>query len=118
MPKPLLIAAALAGVLLATSSFGHARLVDSTPASGGHITAATPSVTLSFSEEVKLASLTLTSAGKRIAVTIDKSAPSAKTVVVPVPSLAPGAYELHWTAVSTDDGHVTKGFFTFTVSGT
>jgi hypothetical protein len=33
----------------------------------------------------------------------------------PVSGLAAGVYEVHWTAISTDDGDVTKGVFSFSV---
>jgi methionine-rich copper-binding protein CopC len=116
--KPMAFALTLAAALaLANMSFGHARLVTSSPA-GGTVLGESPQVlTLIFDEDVKLAKLTLTRDGKPITVKVDTSAPGAKTVTVPVTPLAPGAYELHWTALSTDDGHVTKGTFTFTVSG-
>ena len=118
MFKPLWYTMMLAGVMLASPGFGHAKLVNSSPASGAQVLEAPKTLTLSFNEEVKLASLTLTLAGKAIPVTVDKTAPAAKTVVVPVSALAPGSYELRWTAISIDDGHVTKGSFAFTVSGT
>jgi hypothetical protein len=107
--------ATLVGVLLAGPSFAHAKLVNSSPASSAQITEAPKTLTLSFNEEVKLASLTLAMAGKAIPVTVDKASAAARTVVVPVSALAPGAYEIHWSAISTDDGHVTRGSFAFTV---
>ena len=115
MLKPMMLALTLAGVMLASPSFGHAKLVSSSPASGAQVAESPRMFTLTFNEEVKLASLTLTLAGKPISVTVDKAAASAKMVTVPVPALTPGAYELHWTAISTDDGHVTKGAYAFTV---
>jgi methionine-rich copper-binding protein CopC len=112
------IALTLAAVLaLANVSHGHARLVSSSPAGGAQVGEAPKVLTLTFDEEVKLAKLTLTRDGAPISINLDTSAPGAKTVTVPVTPLAPGAYALHWTALSTDDGHVTKGTFTFTVIG-
>ena len=116
MFKTLSAALTLVGVMLAAPSFGHAKLVNSTPASGAQLTEAPKTLTLSFNEEVKLAALTLIRDGKTVPVTVDKSAPAAKTVVVPVSALTAGDYEIHWTAISTDDGHVIKGSFAFTVS--
>lgn len=117
MFKTILLTAALAAVLLTNVSWGHAKLIESAPAEGATVSEATKTLSLSFNEEVKLAALKLTLAGKPVPVSLDKSAPSTKTVVVPISPLAPGAYELHWTAISTDDGHVTRGSFTFTVVG-
>lgn len=107
----------LFGAMLAGPALGHARLVNSAPASGARVAEAPKVLSLSFSEAVKLASLTLTSAGKAISVTLDKSAPSSKSLLIPLERLEPGSYEFHWTAISTDDGHVTKGSFAFTISG-
>jgi methionine-rich copper-binding protein CopC len=117
MLRPLMFALTLAGVLFANVSFGHAKLVSSSPANGAKVSESPSTLTLSFNEEVKLSALTLTLAGNPVPVTIDKAAAPAKIVVVPVSALAPGVYELHWTAVSTDDGHVTKGSFSFLVLG-
>jgi methionine-rich copper-binding protein CopC len=118
MTKPVALTLALAATLaLANVSKGHARLVASSPAGGAQVGESPHVVTLSYDEAVKLARLTLTGDGKTITVPVDSSAPGAKFVTVPMPPLAPGAYELHWTALSTDDGHVTKGTFTFTVVG-
>jgi hypothetical protein len=119
MMRPLAFTLTLAAALgLANVGFGHARLVMSSPAAGAQVSESPHVVTLSFNEEVKLAKLDLTRDGKPITVNLDKSAPGSKTVTVPVSALAAGAYELHWTALSTDDGHVTKGTFTFTVLAT
>ena len=107
----------LIGTLLADLSGAHAKLTSSSPSNGAQVMEAPKTLTLTFNEEVKLANLTLTLAGKNISVPIDKSAPAAKTVVVPISALAAGVYEIHWTAISTDDGHVTKGSFAFTVTG-
>jgi methionine-rich copper-binding protein CopC len=114
MGKSTLLAAMLSLGLTGTT-FGHAKLVSSSPASGAKVTQAPISLTLSFNEEVKLAVLTLTTGGKTMPVTFDKSAPATKTVMIPVSTLAAGAYEIHWAALSTEDGHVTKGVFTFSV---
>jgi hypothetical protein len=39
----------------------------------------------------------------------------ARLVIDPVPELAPGTYEVRWTSV-TDDGHVERDTWTFTVT--
>ena len=107
----------LIGTLLPDLSGAHAKLTSSSPSNGAQVMEAPKTLTLTFNEEVKLAVLTLTLAGKNIPVPVDKSAPAAKTVVIRMAALAAGAYEIHWTAISTDDGHVTKGSFAFTVTG-
>lgn len=103
---------------LAAPSFGHAKLLSSTPASGAQVAEVPKAITLTFNEAAKLTALTLLHAGKETSVTIDKSAPAAKSMVVPVTGLMPGSYEVNWTAIATDDGHVTRGHFSFTIAGT
>jgi len=115
MLKRYLLTASLAATLFANLSFGHAKLVGSTPSSGAQLPGSPKTLTLTFSEDAKLAALKLSGPGAEISVPIDKGAPSAKTVVVPVTTLAAGTYEVHWTAIATDDGHITKGSFMFTV---
>jgi len=115
MLKRHLVTATLAATLVANLCFGHAKVVSSTPSSGAQLPESPKTLTLTFSEDAKLAALKLSGAGAEISVPIDKGAPSAKTVVVPMTTLAPGTYEVHWTAIATDDGHITKGSFTFTV---
>ena len=117
MSKTIILAATLS-LMLAAPSFGHAKLVSSAPASGAQVAEVPKAITLTFNEEAKLAALTLLHAGKETAVAVDKSAPAAKFMVVPVTGLMPGTYEVHWTAIATDDGHVTKGHFSFTIVGT
>ncbi len=114
MLRTLFLSAAVA-LTLATPSFGHAKLLSSSPASGAQVAEVPKTITLTFNEEAKLAALTLLHAGKETSVAVDKSAPSAKSAVVPVTGLTPGTYEVHWTAIATDDGHVAKGSFIFTI---
>ena len=116
MLRSIIVTATLA-LMLANLSFGHAKLVSSSPASGAQVPQVPKAITLTFNEEAKLAALTLFHSGKETAVAVDKSAPAAKSMVVPVTGLTPGAYEVHWTAIATDDGHVTKGSFSFTIEG-
>jgi methionine-rich copper-binding protein CopC len=40
---------------------------------------------------------------------------SAAHVAVPLPPLAPGTYQVKWSALTVDDGHVVKGAFSFVV---
>ena len=106
----------LAGVLAAGSCLAHATLKSSTPAKNAQLASAPKSITLNFSEEAKLASLKLVGGGKSIVVPLEKGAKAAATFTVNLPSLISGAYVVQWTAVATDDGHITKGTFNFSIS--
>ena len=106
----------IVALTVANPSFGHARLSSSSPADGAQLAEVPKAITLTFSENAKLAALTLLHSGKNTSVAVDKSAAAAKSVVVPVSGLMSGVYEVHWTAIATDDGHVTKGSFSFTIA--
>ena len=113
-----IVLATVAAEILGGPVFAHARLASSVPASNAQVAAAPTTLTLTFDEAVKLALLKLSSDGKDTPVTVDRKAKAAKTVVLPLPALSPGKYDVHWTAVAADDGHVTKGSFAFTVGMT
>jgi methionine-rich copper-binding protein CopC len=108
---------AAAVMLLAGPAFGHAKLLRSVPAADAQLQAAPTSLTLSFNENVQLAVLSLTSGGKIIPVTVDRSRPAAPQVSVSLPALSAGTYQVQWSALSPDDGHVAKGTFAFVISG-
>jgi hypothetical protein len=95
----------------------HAKLQSSTPADNSQLAAAPKALTLNFSESAQLAVLKLTTNGKDIPVTVDKTAKASQTFTLPLPALAPGKYTVQWSAVAADDGHVTKGSFVFSVTG-
>ena len=115
MHKKLLGIVAVAGALLASAAFAHAKLLRASPADGAQLAEAPKALSLTFAESVKLASVAVSSAGQAVPVTIDRAAKAAATVVVPLPALAPGRYDVRWSAVSPDDGHVSKGSLAFTV---
>jgi methionine-rich copper-binding protein CopC len=100
----------------ATQAFAHAALVRAEPAVNASV--ATPAnITLHFNEalEARVSSFKLTDVdGKEVAVA-PAAAPDAKSISAkPAAALAAGLYTVSWTAVG-DDGHPTKGTFSFTV---
>lgn len=117
MVKHWLPAITAAGLILAGPVFAHAKLRSSIPAADAQLQVAPKSLTLNFGEKVRLAVLTLTADGKDIPVTVDRSAPAAPQVTVALPVLAVGKYRVQWSALSIDDGHVSKGTFAFSVVG-
>lgn len=117
MVNPWLLAVTAAGMILAGPAFGHATLRSTIPAADAQLQVAPKSLTLSFNEDVRLAVLTLTADGKDIPVTVDRSAPAAPQVTVTLPVLAVGKYQVRWSALSPDDGHVSKGTFSFAILG-
>ena len=109
------LTAVVAGLIVTAPAFGHAKLRGSLPAADAQLQAAPKSLTLTFNETVRLAVLTLSIDGKDIPVTIDRNAPAAAQVTVTLPALAPGSYQVRWSALSVDDGHVTQGTFSFSI---
>jgi copper resistance protein C len=112
------LVASLACMLLTTQAFAHAQLEKATPGVGA--TVASPSqIKLDFSEgvEPRFSGVTLTAADGSSAplgaATVE--AGHQNVLVVPIAKpLSPGAYKVHWHAVSVDSHH-TQGTFEFTV---
>ena len=117
MIRKLLLALTTAGVIAAAPAFAHAKLQQSSQADGAQITDPPATLSMSFNEEVTLATVFVTTGGKAVPVTVDHEAKPAKTVVVRLPALEPGACEVRWSAMSPADGHVMKGTLSFTVVG-
>jgi methionine-rich copper-binding protein CopC len=117
MSKKILGTFTMVGLFAAGLCFAHATLKSSTPAKDASLAAAPKTLTLNFSEEAQLASLKLVSGGKQTVVPLDKGAKAAKTFTLDLPALSSGAYVVQWTAIAADDGHVTKGSFSFSISG-
>jgi copper resistance protein C len=115
MVKRVLLAFIAAGVILASPVLAHAKLQSSSPAADAQLSQAPKSLTLKFNEDVELASLKLTVEGKDIAVAFDRGAAAARQVSVALPSLAAGTYQVQWSALSPDDGHIAKGAFSFVI---
>jgi methionine-rich copper-binding protein CopC len=109
------ILTAAAGLMLCGPAFGHAKLRATVPSADAQLQAAPKTLSLSFNEEVHLALLTLTTGGKDIPLTVDRATPAASQISIPLPPLPAGKYQVQWSALSADDGHVTKGTFSFTV---
>jgi copper resistance protein C len=108
---------AAAAMTLAGAAFGHAKLRSTVPPADAQLQTPPKSLTLSFNEDVRLAALTLTAGDTQIPVTVDRTAPAASQVTVALPVLAAAKYQVQWSVLSTGDGHVAKGTFSFTILG-
>lgn len=109
----LALAGAVSGAALA-----HAKLVSADPKVGGVAGGQPGNIDLSFSETVsaKLTKAVVADAsGKTVASSsmLDKTG---KTLMVMFKTpLKAGGYKVTWRAVSSDDGHPSKGAYSFTV---
>jgi methionine-rich copper-binding protein CopC len=94
----------------------HAELEATVPADGATVVGTPDELSATFSEALGAES-TLSirnAAGERLAVGGLDPADAARLLIAPVPELAPGAYEMRWTAFSAD-GDLVKGTWTFEV---
>src|ERR1700733_3183751 len=116
MVRQWLLAAGVCGIILTGPVFGHAKLLSTAAAADAQVRVAPKSLTLTFNENVRLAVLTLTMDGNNVPVTVDRNASAAPQVSVTLPALAAGKYQVQWSALSVDDGHVSKGTFSFAIA--
>ena len=103
-------------MILPLTAVAHAKLLSTSPAAGAQVDAAPKALTLEFNEAVQLAVLKLSSEGKDIPVAVDRGAAAAAQVTVALPALAAGTYQVQWSAITADDGHVVKGTFSFVIA--
>ena len=112
------IAVSLAFAFVSTPAFAHAQLEKASPPVGGTVAAARE-IRLEFSEgvEPRFTGVTLTGpGGASVPLGRAQVAPGdQKMLIVPIAKpLSPGAYTVHWHAVSVDTHH-TQGDFQFNV---
>jgi methionine-rich copper-binding protein CopC len=121
METDMRVPAALFGVaamFAAGPAFAHAHLKSSSPAAGAVLTAAPDSLACNFTEalEGRLSSLSVRDGkGGPIATGASLAPTDSKQLVLKLPHLAPGTYQVNWVAVSVDT-HRTEGNFSFTVA--
>ena len=116
MLKNALIALIVTGIVVAGPCLAHAKLLSSSPSDKAQLAQAPKSLTLKFSEAEQLAVLKLVRDGTEIPVPLDKGAKAGQTFTLTLPTLTPGNYTVQWSAMAADDGHVTKGSFSFSIT--
>jgi methionine-rich copper-binding protein CopC len=117
MLKQVWLACTATVMILPLTAVAHAKLLSTSPAAGAQVEAAPKALTLKFNEAVQLAVLKLSGEGKDIPLAVDRGASAAAQVTVALPVLAAGTYQVQWSAITADDGHVVKGTFSFVVAG-
>ncbi|MES1202171.1 MAG: copper resistance protein CopC [Pseudomonadota bacterium] len=110
--------AAGAFIALAGPASAHAMLERAIPAVGAHVAAAPTELQLVFDEPVfaDMCVVTLEDAAHHpIALAPLRAGANQSVVIAPLRTpLRPGAYRVHWNAVS-QDGHSTEGAYVFVV---
>jgi methionine-rich copper-binding protein CopC len=116
--KARLLAALLAVAALGSApAFAHAEMTQSNIADKASLAKAPDAFTASFEEKAAITGLMLMSdAGKHIDLTYKPAKEMTKTLSVPLPKLAPGAYTLSFKAVA-KDGHAMMTAIHFTITG-
>ena len=112
------LSAAVGLLVAASQADAHAHLVSAVPAVNSTV-AAPKQVTIHFSEQLapKFSGFDLMKAdGTKVTVTTSVPPTDRKALVGVVSGrLGPGVYMVMWHAVAADDGHRSKGDFSFTV---
>ncbi|HTC14276.1 MAG TPA: copper resistance CopC family protein [Steroidobacteraceae bacterium] len=99
----------------ATLAAAHAHLEEASPANGAVLHAAPRELVLRFTEPAQLTALTLARTGDTpVPLAPLPSAPQQR-IVVALPALAPGSYQVSYRALSAD-GHIVPGQLRFTLS--
>lgn len=117
--RVILVAAFALGVP-ATSAFAHSMLVKAEPPRRAVLTKSPTQVRLWFNEKIEgdYASLIVLDAKQQPITDVKPTlAPDdQKSIVLPLPELAPGKYSVKFRVLSVD-GHVVESYFDFTVKG-
>lgn len=103
-------------LILAAPASAHAGLVSSNPANGSVLSTAPSAITLTFTEQPDpaLSSIALIDSGGTAVPLGTVTVSGADGLTASVPSGLPeGVYTVSWRVVSSDDGHVTAGAFSF-----
>jgi methionine-rich copper-binding protein CopC len=101
----------------APAARAHALLDHAVPAVGATLTGPPATIELTFSEDVEPAfsSIEVTdAAGAKVESTGKLEHPKESVLALPLPSLPPGQYVVHWKVVSVDT-HTTEGTFRFRI---
>jgi methionine-rich copper-binding protein CopC len=109
----------VAGVLLplATLAHAHAFLARATPSVGSTVETAPTAVQLEFTEDIEPSFSTIEIVSSDTGQKVDGKAiehPGPRSLMIPLPLLPPGTYEVRWTVLSIDT-HKTEGHFRFSV---
>ncbi len=116
MRKLFPIAIVLIAALTSTGAFAHAFLDHANPRVGSTVAAAPHELTLWFTQKLEPAFSSVEVMGPNGSSIGGKAQVSGNTMRVGIKAAGPGAYHVHWQALSVDT-HKTQGSFSFTVGG-
>ena len=111
-----MLAALALSLLLTAPVLAHAELVESTPEDGAALATSPTEVELRFSEPLIADRSSFRLVGPEGDMgTGEVTSDNGRVMTLSGLDLAPGAYEVRWTA-ATDDGHIERGRLDFTVA--
>lgn len=103
----------------AAPASAHAALISASPVPGASLPQAPGAVVLRFSEAIDLrtSAIAVTDAGETDATNGPSRgvAGDARSIQRPLRLLQPGRYTVRWTSVSSDDGHIETGSYSFAI---
>ena len=115
------LVALLAGLIYTNQTYAHATLTKSEPPRRASLSVPPEHIQLWFNEEIEgsYASITvLDSDNNSVTETVPETVPDdLKSVVLPLPEIAPGRYTVEYRILSVD-GHVVESSFGFMVKNT
>ncbi|WP_419903337.1 copper resistance CopC family protein [Kiloniella sp.] len=114
--KTLIIVTFLIAAAVPTLSFGHAKVLKTSPANEAVLQTSPEKITLTFPEALKVTSFKLENEnGDEVSVEGGKSLTPTKEINATPPELHKGTYNVKWRGLSSD-GHPIKGHFNFTIA--
>ena len=109
--------AALLFVVAVAAAYAHGTVETSSPKDGATLTAPPAEIRMKFTETLEPAFTSVKligPSGQEVAPKEKVRVEDGKTVVLPLPTLSPGAYKAQWMSAG-HDGHHIHGELTFTV---
>lgn len=111
------LGASLLFLLPLATALGHAELDTASPGPGDTIAGSPPELVARFSQDLRpdRTSLELRDAAGQTIAKGGKDPDRPRVQRMPLPSLAPGEYEVRWVSFSAEDGELARGKYRFTV---
>ncbi len=103
-------------MLTPLAAIAHTGLSGSVPAAGATLSESPCRLELSFDSDVRLIDVGVTdSNGNKVELETTRQLTPAKSFDIPLPSLAPGEYQVRWVVMG-GDSHKMSGKFDFTLA--
>jgi copper resistance protein C len=104
-------------LLLPAVALGHAELDTATPGPGDEVVGSPTEVVATFTQDLDMSRTTMEVRDASGATVADGPVRGAgkRELVLALPELAPGEYEVRWTSFSAEDSELDRGYYNFTV---